>query len=893
MKRLILVTFCVGLVFLSAVHFASAGADLPKAAPAQVESPAVQTETAAVQVESSQAQPVAPAVQAESPAVQMESSKAPVESPAAQGESPSMQTEVPAAQTEAPAAQAESPVPQAESPTVPAEASNSLVESPTAQEQEAVPVESPAAPTESTKAQVEPAKAQTDPAKVPSKPRPAQSAQASKRTTAPIPKTACPGALKLMRDVHLRAEKTPLADVLKDLEAQTGVKITADYPALETLGIRADTPVTAHVKKVTFESAMGLILRHWPVQCRMSEDGKSLILSTPAALSVWENPLKAQNEKHLLQLLTTPVNAESSEFVPCEVAAAELAKKAGIPLWIHPDLRLLSENPFEEDLDEDDTYGKTKLHFQNVSLDSALKRAYSNFDNPSLVLENEMFKLVPAYSARYPSPEHSWAFTTEHLKNPLKDANEEKIRKTLEQTTDVSFEEIPYADALLMLGELHDIPVWLTRESIEDSRVSVKVANVPLEDAFTKLLQGIDMCGVIQCEAYRIIYRPFDGEWFDDLEFREHPEDLEEDWGASPLRKTMFPCQRMLLQNQQAEEILHRPVSLTTDMSSPLEDLQSLAKQANVGILLDASALDEQDEANANDFYLKRNTFQLPTMTLESALKALFLDWNLDFCVQNGVIKISTPEKIALQNEKFRPKNTVRQEREKAIVQVLEKETDFHVQDVPLRDLVRTLRKKWGITILLDDNLPNDARVSFGGFEKLPNMLSLKLALRPLHLELQLQDETLQIVTEEDMRNSLRFHQLEENMDVFQWTTALEKRLNKQRKLLNQRITLSMKDVPLREVLQTLSVMYGFSYYLDETSLGQYEQMPNGLWMERKEREAKGLPPGKPLTADERVSFDAKGKRLHCVISDILSKYRIAGDLELGVLYLEWRPSPL
>ena len=837
MKRLILVTLCVGLVFLSTVHFASAGADLPKAAPAQTESPAVQTETAVVQVE-------APQVQAEVPAVQ--------------GESPSTQTEAPAAQVESPATPAEVPAPQAEAPAT-----------------------QPASPA----AQPEP--------KAPSKPNAAHPSQAGKRTAIPIPKTACPGAVKLMRDVHLRAEKTPLADVLKDLEAQTGVKITADYPALETLGVKADTPVTVHLKKVTLESAMGLTLRHWPVQCRMSEDGKSLILSTPAALSVWENPLKAQNEEHIRQLLTSPVNAESSELVPCEVAAAGLAKKAGIPMWIHPDLRMVTENPFDEDLDEDDTYGKTKLHFQNISLDSALKRSYGNFDNPSVVLEDEMLKLIPAYSAQYPNPKHSWAFTTEHLKNPLKEANEEKIRKTLEQPADVSFEEIPCADALLMLGELHDIPVWLTRESIEDSRVSMRVADVPLKDAFTKLLQGIEMCAVIQCESYRILFNPFNDEWYDDLEFREHEDDLEEDLGASPLRKTMFPCQRMLLQNRQAEEILHRPVSLTTDMSSPLEDLQSLAKQANVGILLDASALDEQDEENANHFYLKRNTFQLPTMTLESALKALFLDWELDFCVQNGVVKISTPEKIALQNEKFRPKNAVRMERENAIIQVLEKETDLHLQDVSLRDLVRTLRKKWGIPILLDDNVPTDAKVSFGGFEKLPNMLSLKIALRPLHLELQLQDETLQIVTEADMRNSLRFHQLEENMDVFQWTTILEKRLNKQRKLLNQRITLSMKDVPLRDVLQTLSAMYGFSYYLDEASLGQYEQMPNGLWMERKTREAKGLPPGKPLTADERVSFDVKGKRLHCVISEILYKYRIAGDLELGVLYLEQRPAQI
>jgi hypothetical protein len=66
---------------------------------------------------------------------------------------------------------------------------------------------------------------------------------------------------KLADPAEIRADKTPLKDVLAKLSKQHGVPIQIDEAALKNAGVVPDVPVTATIKNLTLRAALGQLLK--------------------------------------------------------------------------------------------------------------------------------------------------------------------------------------------------------------------------------------------------------------------------------------------------------------------------------------------------------------------------------------------------------------------------------------------------------------------------------------------------------------------------------------------------------------------------------------------------------------------------------------------------------
>jgi len=75
--------------------------------------------------------------------------------------------------------------------------------------------------------------------------------------------------------------ETPLAEVVDYLKARHKINIVVDKKALETVGVGTDTPITANIKDVSFESALWLLLR--PLGLTWTIDHEVLLITTPKA----------------------------------------------------------------------------------------------------------------------------------------------------------------------------------------------------------------------------------------------------------------------------------------------------------------------------------------------------------------------------------------------------------------------------------------------------------------------------------------------------------------------------------------------------------------------------------------------------------------------------------
>src|SRR5207247_2311881 len=78
----------------------------------------------------------------------------------------------------------------------------------------------------------------------------------------------------------------------------------------------------------------------------------------------------------------------------------------------------------------------------------------------------------------YPAPE-VWKSRTERRQkwasvDLLKwNPTEEKIRKSLDKPTDVSFEDLPLEDAIKFIHEYHSINIWLDKQTLTDEGVAL------------------------------------------------------------------------------------------------------------------------------------------------------------------------------------------------------------------------------------------------------------------------------------------------------------------------------------------------------------------------------------------------------------------------------------
>ncbi len=93
---------------------------------------------------------------------------------------------------------------------------------------------------------------------------------------------------------------------------------------------------------------------------------------------------------------------------------------------------------------------------------------------------------------------------------PRPSANAERIYGVLAQPTEVDHLDIPLSDALIYLKELHDINIWLDKESLAsegiatDQLVTLSISGISLRSALRLLLEPLLVTYVVEDEVLKI-----------------------------------------------------------------------------------------------------------------------------------------------------------------------------------------------------------------------------------------------------------------------------------------------------------------------------------------------------------------------------------------------------
>jgi hypothetical protein len=102
----------------------------------------------------------------------------------------------------------------------------------------------------------------------------------------PEPPQRVAQALEESADFHFI--ERPLKDVLEELGRELNVPYRIDWRRLDAAGILQDTPVTFQAKKISYRSALRLMLR--PIELTFVEDDEELLVTTPQAAEIVARP---------------------------------------------------------------------------------------------------------------------------------------------------------------------------------------------------------------------------------------------------------------------------------------------------------------------------------------------------------------------------------------------------------------------------------------------------------------------------------------------------------------------------------------------------------------------------------------------------------------------------
>jgi RNA polymerase sigma factor (sigma-70 family) len=134
---------------------------------------------------------------------------------------------------------------------------------------------------------------------------------------------------KLSQRVHLRFANTPLRAALDDMRSWGGVNIVVDEPALQERGITLDRPITIQLERVSFSSALHLLLRQVGLDATITDD--VILVSTRGVLAAtWQTKLYPIGDLLLLGKQWDQRNLP-------KVGAKEAAKLIKIIHMIEPD----------------------------------------------------------------------------------------------------------------------------------------------------------------------------------------------------------------------------------------------------------------------------------------------------------------------------------------------------------------------------------------------------------------------------------------------------------------------------------------------------------------------------------------------------------------------------
>jgi hypothetical protein len=282
-------------------------------------------------------------------------------------------------------------------------------------------------------------------------------------------------ALDKLTEVDLQA--VPLDRALEELGKQHQLPIRVDAKALASVGVRVDPPITLHVGKITLRSALNLISRSVGLDWTRRND--VLLMTTPEQAEATQETRRHE----VLDLVAIGKNVtrdmESQlDYDPLADLAMSVIEPTtwepgtGPPTnWITPDRGALVFRQVP------------RVHDECEDLFVALRRAIR--DRVDVV----------------------------RLGSPAKLRNEERLRKVMEEKTDLNVARAPLVNVLAMLGKRHGIPIVVSQWTLEDEgirttgAVSLRVTGKSLKSVLRSLLEPWNLVAAVHDEVVLVTHR--------------------------------------------------------------------------------------------------------------------------------------------------------------------------------------------------------------------------------------------------------------------------------------------------------------------------------------------------------------------------------------------------
>jgi hypothetical protein len=131
----------------------------------------------------------------------------------------------------------------------------------------------------------------------------------------------------------------PLAEVIRQFSQQTGIRIEVDWPALQTTGVKADTPVVLKARQVSAAALLSLMLdqvsaRNQPLAWRA--EGDAVLVTTQMRLLSRETAIPRSSARRADRRAARPVGIDFSD-APLESVVAQFRQITGQSFFVNWD----------------------------------------------------------------------------------------------------------------------------------------------------------------------------------------------------------------------------------------------------------------------------------------------------------------------------------------------------------------------------------------------------------------------------------------------------------------------------------------------------------------------------------------------------------------------------
>ena len=310
-------------------------------------------------------------------------------------------------------------------------------------------------------------------------------------------------------------------------------------------------------------------------------------------------------------------------------------------------------------------------------------------------------------------------------------AKMQRIADALKQPTQIEFVETPLKDVAEYLKDLHHIEIRIDRDALqaagireEDLLVMRNLNGISLQSGLRLVLRELALTYVIRGRALWITTPQQTGAS-----------------GAGPITIETGGSNE-----KRIAEALKQPTQIGS-VETPLKDVVDYLKDFHrIEIQLDDKALRQAGISNDTPV-----SFNLNGVSLQSALRLLLRQLDLDYVIRDEVLFITTPREAAAMNvvqPTYRIPEMVAQE--KGLAEALRQPTPLEFVETPLKDVVDYLKDFHHIEIQLDEKALKQAGIDDSASITINRKgVSLRSALSamldPLGLEFEIRDEVLLI----------------------------------------------------------------------------------------------------------------------------------------------------